>query len=132
MRLVKALFKRIESETNMIPRYFFSHAGVEPRLLYNWKRSQPESWGRWYRMLKAAGIDVPPPGTSTIDALGGYEAAKPHFLNAGYQYNQLNEWYHEGDPRTIENYKKIHFTLNNLPNELRRSTRKIEAKNSNA
>lgn len=121
MKLVRNLFRRIKEESTLSPRNLFTRAGVEPRLMYNWKYQQPESWGRWHRMIKAAGIDIPDPGVSTVEALGGYEAAKPHFLNAGYQYNQLNEWYHEGDPRTIENYKKLVFTLNKLPDDLRRS-----------
>lgn len=121
MRLVTQLLERISAESTLTHRYFFTHAGVEPRLLYNWKYRQPESWGPWMRAIRDAGIEVPKPGESTIAVLGGYEAAKPFFLEAGYQYNQIREWEMEGDPRTIENYKKLFHALNNLPDELRKS-----------
>lgn len=122
MNYAKELFKRIDAlPTRHSPSKLFERAGLNPRLASKWREKEPRSWGPWLKMLAGEGLAVPGPGVSTIEHLGGFEKAKEAFMRGGYQWNQIVLWAH-ADPRAVENYKIIYFTLNRIENELHGST----------
>lgn len=123
----KALIKRIEAlKENVSPLQIMVEAKVTYANYHNWQKFDSEMIARWFRLMRLIKQDPlkSKPGASTyIQAkkiLLTRSAVSNLFVQSGYSDQTADNWAEHGDPRQIENFKKVNEVVSLYELELQK------------
>lgn len=120
--LVKRMHALGKIDPQLTPLQIMMEAKVTYSNYHNWQKLEMKTLGRWYNLMLELGsnpLDALP-GSSTYktakQALLTRDAVKQLFLKVGYSELISENWV-KGDPRHIENFKKVNEVVTNYEKE---------------
>lgn len=124
----KALIKRIEALKDYVsPLQIMIDAKVTYANYHNWQKTDSEMIVRWFRLMKELKLDPlkAKPGVNTYivvkKLLLTRDAVCALFVKAGYSNQIADIWAERGDPRPIENFKKVNEVVSLYELELQKA-----------
>lgn len=108
-----------EANKVLTPLHIMTEAKVTYANWHNWQKMQIKSLERWLNLMNELGYDPleAKPKSSTYklakQTLLTRDAVKELFVKVGYSDQTPALWEEKGDPRQIENFKKVNQVVTN-------------------